>query len=95
MATYFCDDGYELEGNISRECLPDGQWSGNEAVCKGIENLHVVSMHRSYIIHVIYKINVELTVLVFMCNNPELKLFAIKSSRNIYNSTTQLYLHMK
>ena len=55
VATYFCDDGYELEENTSRECLPDGQWSGNEAVCKGIENLHVVSMYRSYIIHVIYK----------------------------------------
>ena len=35
VATYFCDDGYELEGNTSRECLPDGQWSGNETFCKG------------------------------------------------------------
>ena len=81
VATYFCDDGYELEGNTSRECLPDGQWSGNEAVCKGIEHLHIVGMYRSYIIHVIYKCRAYSTI-VFMCYNPELKLFAIQSSCN-------------
>ena len=49
VATYFCDDEYELEGNTSRVCLPDGQWSGNETFCKGTVHLHVIGMYKSHI----------------------------------------------
>lgn len=36
-AHYKCDEGYELNGDIRRECqLSDlnGTWSGNEPICK-------------------------------------------------------------
>ena len=58
MATYFCDDGYELEGNTSRECLPDGHWSGNETFCKGTVHWLVIVIH----IDPIY--NIQLTVIL-------------------------------
>ncbi|XP_070554253.1 sushi, von Willebrand factor type A, EGF and pentraxin domain-containing protein 1-like [Ptychodera flava] len=36
---YECQDGYELQGNDTTECLATGQWSGTETVrwCKDIE----------------------------------------------------------
>ena len=58
VATYFCDNGYELEGNTSRECLLDGQWSGNGAVCKGAVHW-LVSVIR---IDPLY--NIQLTVIL-------------------------------
>ncbi|CAN8010379.1 unnamed protein product, partial [Ixodes pacificus] len=33
VARYACDDGFQLRGNDTRTCSPDGSWSGNEAVC--------------------------------------------------------------
>ena len=58
MATYFCDDGYELEGNTSRECLLDGQWSGNGAVCKGTVHWFVS------VIRIDPLYNIQLTVIL-------------------------------
>ena len=33
-ATYKCDDGFLLVGTTTRECLSNGQWSGNAPICK-------------------------------------------------------------
>ena len=38
VATYTCKPGYELEGNNRRECMPNGEWSGKEPNCTGIQN---------------------------------------------------------
>ena len=35
MATYSCDPGYTLDGNASRICGSDGQWSGSQPSCNG------------------------------------------------------------
>ena len=32
--TYGCDDGLELVGDQSRDCLETGRWSGSVPVCK-------------------------------------------------------------
>lgn len=32
---YSCSSGYHLEGDRSRICMEDGQWSGGEPVCVG------------------------------------------------------------
>ena len=33
VAVYFCDDGYTLEGDTTRECLSNGVWSGSTPQC--------------------------------------------------------------
>ena len=33
VATYMCDDGFELEGNMTRTCESSRMWSGEEPVC--------------------------------------------------------------
>ena len=37
IATYMCDEGYHLEGDMSRTCEDDGDvsgvWSGEEPTC--------------------------------------------------------------
>jgi hypothetical protein len=33
IATYECDESYELSGHSKRYCLPDGTWSGDEPKC--------------------------------------------------------------
>ena len=33
-ATYSCDDGYNLNGSVSRMCMADGQWSGLDPACQ-------------------------------------------------------------
>ena len=30
---YFCDPGFQRNGLLRRECLPTGNWSGQETVC--------------------------------------------------------------
>ena len=33
VATYNCDTGYGLVGNMTRTCQADGTWSGSEPIC--------------------------------------------------------------
>ena len=34
IATYTCDAGYNLIGNVQRMCQGNGSWSGDEPVCQ-------------------------------------------------------------
>ena len=36
VATYVCDDGFELEGSMTRTCESSGMWSGVEPMCRGM-----------------------------------------------------------
>ena len=36
VATYVCDDGFELEGSMRRTCESSGMWSGEEPMCRGM-----------------------------------------------------------
>jgi len=33
-ARYICNTGFELDGDASRTCQPNGEWSGQEPICK-------------------------------------------------------------
>ena len=35
-ATYECNTGFTLMGNIERTCQDDGDWSGTEPTCDGM-----------------------------------------------------------
>ena len=35
IATYTCNEGFELIGKNKRECLSNGMWSGIEPQCQG------------------------------------------------------------
>ena len=38
VATYSCSGGYMLQGERTRTCGRDGQWSGEEPKCKATQN---------------------------------------------------------
>ena len=47
-ATYTCNPGFVLEGNSSRMCMSDAQWSGSDPTCsKFIVLLIAMSILRS------------------------------------------------
>ncbi len=37
LALYACNDNFELSGDMSRECGPNGQWTGEAPLCEGEE----------------------------------------------------------
>ena len=39
VAIYFCDDGYTLQGDSTRECLSTGLWNGLTPLCIGRPNI--------------------------------------------------------
>ena len=44
QANYSCSEGYVLNGNSTRMCQSDGQWSGSESTCEGQNLLCVCIM---------------------------------------------------
>ena len=38
-ATYQCDEGFNLIGDMQRICQSNGVWSGNEPTCEGNHSL--------------------------------------------------------
>ena len=47
VAVYFCDDGYTLEGDTTRECLSSGLWNGTTPQCveRPGENAHSTNIY--------------------------------------------------
>ena len=43
QANYSCSEGYVQNGNSTRTCQADGQWSGSEPTCEG-QNLSCVDV---------------------------------------------------
>ena len=43
-ATYGCNDGFELQGNTTRTCQEDGQWTNMAPVCIG-EHISITCLH--------------------------------------------------
>jgi hypothetical protein len=37
LALYACNDNFELSGDTSRQCGPNGQWTGEAPLCEGEE----------------------------------------------------------
>ena len=35
IATYTCDPGFNIVGNMTRICQENGDWSGTEPTCEG------------------------------------------------------------
>ena len=43
-ATYSCDRGYNLNGSMSRVCMGDGQWSGEDPTCQSKWEWHCLAV---------------------------------------------------
>ena len=58
VAVYFCDDGYTLDGDSTRECLSSGLWNGTTPQCVETdrEGIH-------------YFLNAKITFYTFFCSN--------------------------
>ena len=51
VAVYFCDDGYTLEGDSTRECLSTGLWNGTAPHCfetDGMSSGYIIIMCTHY-----------------------------------------------
>ncbi|CAI8009410.1 Sushi, von Willebrand factor type A, EGF and pentraxin domain-containing protein 1, partial [Geodia barretti] len=53
VAVYFCDDGYSLEGDTTRECLSSGLWNGTTPQCVETEEPDDISKTTAIVIGVV------------------------------------------
>lgn len=51
LATYDCNDGFLVEGEETRTCQKDGQWSGVEPFCRRefTTVVHIIAGSQSYV----------------------------------------------
>ena len=54
IATYSCDPGYTLDGNTSRICQADGQWSGSQPSCNGEWYLLIIEQNMYVSCYILY-----------------------------------------
>jgi len=54
MATYSCDLGYTLDGNTSRTCQSNGQWSGSQPSCNGEWSLLIIKQNMYHVTFVLF-----------------------------------------
>ena len=45
LAMYKCNATYVIEGSIVRYCSDDGQWSGEQPICKGKADKQCLPLH--------------------------------------------------
>ena len=50
VATYSCGTGYKLSGNGTRQCQPDGNWSGDMPQCTRKLNAYLGLVHVALIL---------------------------------------------
>ena len=55
QANYSCSEGYVLNGNGTRMCQADGQWSGSEPLCEGQDLLCVVCITLVYAYVIVWR----------------------------------------
>ena len=66
VATYSCDYGYILVGEVRRTCQSDGYWGGKAPVCKQGIGFFINSC-----ISISYRVNIQLTRKIQIINSAE------------------------
>ena len=57
IANYICDVGFELVGNVERECQSNGLWSGMNPACQGMSLSMVITGYNIITVTIIIIIN--------------------------------------
>ena len=74
QANYSCSEGYVLNGNTTRVCQNDGQWSGSEPICEGqgceyrVYEWYVRKVYAIYLM-VLFSIIIALQFTAILCAN--------------------------
>ena len=55
MATYSCDAGYVLVGDLTRTCDSADAWSGTEPTCES-ENDVYITLYMFYRVYIFYNV---------------------------------------
>ncbi|XP_043472287.1 sushi, von Willebrand factor type A, EGF and pentraxin domain-containing protein 1-like isoform X2 [Leptopilina heterotoma] len=73
---YFCNEGYELKGNVHRICNSNGEWSGQQPFCVGITCKNLLAPENGDIEYIIEEHETNDTTLLqvgqqleFKCNS--------------------------
>ena len=53
VAVYFCDDGYTLDGDSTRECLSSGLWNGTTPQCVERDRDGILFECKNKILHIL------------------------------------------